>query len=186
MIDPANLGALAFEETAAEITAEVTRRTTDPKSPLYNTPATNGRGYLLTSIFKICRKKIKNDEVDKIREAARHYRQSASGFEQENPFKWLLLAYYAYLGPIDDKQRAKIEALSLELFYAWSEHVKPENLVGFLYQNGGASKIRKKLKISHPDLFKRKIKPKTSPKKPRGIGNAGHLWSDRGLRPSTA
>lgn len=174
MTDENNENIAAFRKAADILAKESAHRESNPK--IFDTPETSAQGYLVQKLHEMGRRRIEAGDVESIREVARSLHQSASGYVEDNAYKWLCLAFYATLGPIDDKVRAKIDQLAVSLLYAHINGVKSKHLVGFLYQRGGATKIRKALRESNPDLFQRIPK---RPRNPKRAGSGGAVGRGR-------
>lgn len=172
-----------FREFSDPLNAEVEKRERNAADPKYDTPVTNAKGYFMIKIYEVGRKKIADDHVDKIKAIAKSFGQSASGTKAENPFEWLLLAVYGSAGPVDSSLRNRIKSMAIRLFYAHSEDVKPNELIGWLYEAGSVTKVRGLLVDSHPDLFarvksrKKRTKPSPAHSRKHGPGPVNGLKS---------
>ncbi|MFG6083647.1 hypothetical protein ACEUZ9_005368 [Paracoccus litorisediminis] len=127
---------------ARAIVEEWERRKALSDSPPYDA----AHSYLKRSVYELVKSFLKREDgYASLEKAVRAKRKidSRAPSVQENPFFWGFLLVFADNDSLGRSERSKFAD---ELLYAKKHRVSAKLLIGFIYQVGGYSRIRKKLR----------------------------------------
>lgn len=159
-----SLAANAFIERADEILVEHQRLT---DSDEYLSPFQSPAGFLKRECYALILEYRVEGKYTIIQRLSRSDMQaSPQPTYQDNPFFWGLLAIDPHLTAIGRKNN---RFYADQLKYAHQHGVGPEHLVGFLYQSGSESSLRRKVRLNLQDDEFNVIRNRFKNRRPLGL-----------------